>query len=57
MLDGAPTGTLCPPSGETQQVGQGNTPEDAPTIIASLSDVQACNSVIHAIDRVILPVL
>ena len=55
MLTETTTGTLCQPDGSLLQVGQGNTEADAPTIISLLSDIPACNSVIHAIDRVILP--
>ena len=54
MASGAETTTVCE-DGMIFQVGAGNAPDSIPQIISV--DGVACNGIIHAIDKVILPTL
>ena len=52
MVSGAQTTTICE-DGSIFQVGAGNPADAMPEIIST--DGVACNGIIHAVDRVILP--
>ena len=54
MASSEETTTVCTSEG-IFQVGNGNTPDDYPQIIAR--DGVACNGIIHAVDQIILPAI
>ena len=54
MVNELPTTTTCTTDGGIFQVGTGNTdPLTSPRIV--LTDIRACNGIIHVVDNVILP--
>ena len=54
MVNELPTTTTCTNDGGIFQVGTGNTdPLTSPRIV--LTDIEACNGIIHVVDNVILP--